>query len=69
MSRQLFSLNQDLMQLRSEGYSVHRHGGYLVMKDVPYRNVEGQICRGAFASALRLNGDTTLNLMTTRFCL
>lgn len=60
MSRQLFSLNQDLMQLRSEGYSVHRHGGYLVMKDVPYRNVEGQICRGAFASALRLNGDTTL---------
>lgn len=60
MSRQLFNLNPDLRQLRSEGYSVHCHGGYLVMKDVPYRNADGQICRGAFASALRLNGDMTL---------
>jgi hypothetical protein len=60
MSRQLFSLNDDLKRLRSEGYSVHRYGGYLVMADVPYVNAEGQICRGAFASALRLSDDRTL---------
>jgi len=60
MSRQLFSLNDDLKRLRSEGYSVHQYGGYLVMADVPYVNAEGQICRGVFASALRLSDDRTL---------
>ena len=60
MSRQLFNLNQDLKQLRSEGYSVHRHGGYLVMKSVSYVNADGQIRRGSFASLLRLNADKTL---------
>ncbi|MEO1528550.1 MAG: ThiF family adenylyltransferase [Planctomycetota bacterium] len=59
MSRQLFNLNADLQQLRDEGYCVQVHGGYLVMKHVPYVNAEGQVCRGAFASPLHLAGDKT----------
>lgn len=59
MSRQLFNLNVDLQQLRNEGYCVQVHGGYLVMKHVPYINAEGQVCHGAFASPLHLAGDKT----------
>ncbi|MCO8123384.1 ThiF family adenylyltransferase [Stieleria sp. TO1_6] len=59
MSRQLFNLNEDLRKLRDEGYCVQVHGGYLVMKQVPYVNAEGQVCRGAFASRLHLAGDKT----------
>lgn len=59
MSHQLFNLNTDLQQLREEGYCVQVHGGYLVMKHVPYVNADGQVCRGAFASPLYLAGDKT----------
>ena len=59
MSRQLFNLNTDLRQLREDGYCVQVHGGYLVMKHVPYVNAEGRVSRGAFASTLHLAGDKT----------
>jgi len=59
MSHQLVERNPDLKQLRDEGYSVHVHGGFLVMREVPYVDSEGRIQWGAFASALQLAGDKT----------
>ena len=59
MSHHLVERNPDLKQLRDEGYSVHVHGGFLVMREVPYVDSEGRIQWGAFASALQLAGDKT----------
>ena len=59
MSDALFSRNQDLRDLRAAGYFVHRVGGFLVMREVPYVNAQGEIRRGSIVSTLHLSGDET----------
>lgn len=59
MSHALFSLNEDLRQLREAGYSVQRVGGFLVMQEVPYVNVACEVKRGTIISDLCLSGDRT----------
>lgn len=59
MSHALFSLNEDLRQLREAGYSVHRVGGFLVMREVPYVNAAREVRRGTIISDLCLSGDRT----------
>ena len=57
MSRELFSRNQDLKQLRDEGYFVQQQGGYLVMREVPYVDAHRQVRTGTLISSLTLAGD------------
>ena len=59
MSRALFSRNPDLKRLRDEGYFVHRQGGYLVMREVPYVDARREVRIGALISSLTLAGDET----------
>lgn len=59
MSHALFSLNEDLRQLREAGYSVQRVGGFLVMREVPYVNAAREVKRGTIISDLCLSGDRT----------
>jgi hypothetical protein len=59
MSHALFSLNEDLRQLREAGYSVQRVGGFLVMREVPYVSAAREIKRGTIISDLCLSGDRT----------
>ncbi len=59
MSRQLISLNTDLMALRGEGYEVAVHAGHLVIFNVPYVNASKQVKRGTLISVLEVSGDKT----------
>ena len=59
MSPALFSLNDDLRQLREAGYSVRRVGGFLVMQEVPYVDAARKVKRGTIISDLCLSGDRT----------
>jgi hypothetical protein len=59
MSRELFSRNQDLKQLRDEGYFVRQQGGYLVIREVPYVDAHRQVRTGTLISSLTLAGDQT----------
>jgi hypothetical protein len=59
MSTELIDRNSDLRQLRDEGYAVQIKDGYLLLKDVPYVNASGKVCRGVLLSTLTLAGDVT----------
>lgn len=59
MSQKLFSLNNDLCQLREAGYYVQIIGGFLVMKEVPYVNAQKCIKKGTLITTLDLAGDNT----------
>ncbi|MCU4337992.1 MULTISPECIES: ThiF family adenylyltransferase [Acinetobacter] len=59
MSQKLFSLNNDLRQLREAGYFVQIIGGFLVMKEVPYVNAQNCIKKGTLITTLDLAGDNT----------
>lgn len=59
MSRELFSLNPDLAQLRSEGYFMRIQGSFLVMLEVPYVDAQRQVRFGTLVSTLDLAGDRT----------
>src|ERR1700730_15457309 len=59
MSRELFSRNQDLKQLRDEGYFVQQQGGSLVMREVPYVDAHRRVRTGTLISSLTLAGDQT----------
>ena len=59
MSQKLFSLNNDLRQLREAGYYVQIIGGFLVMKEVPYVNAQKCIKKGTLITTLDLAGDNT----------
>lgn len=59
MSAALFSLNQDLLRLREEGYFVQVTGGLLVMREVPYVNTQRKIMTGTITSSLCLSGNIT----------
>lgn len=59
MSRELFSRNADLAQLRAEGYFVRIQGNLLVMLEVPYVDAQRQVRTGTLVSDLDLAGDQT----------
>lgn len=59
MSRKLFSLNADLRQLREEGYFMQVVGGLLVMREVPYVDVQKRVRTGTLVCPLDLAGDMT----------
>lgn len=59
MSRELFSRNRDLKQLRDEGYFVRQQGGYLIMLEVPYVDAHRKVRIGTLISTLTLAGDET----------
>lgn len=60
MSPRLIALNPDLKKLRDEGYDVAIHGGYVLLRDVPYVDANRQVKRGVLFSALNLANDRTL---------
>ncbi len=57
MSQRPFSLSPDLKRLRDDGYFVQIHGGFLIMRDVPYVDAQRHVRRGALISNLSLAGD------------
>jgi hypothetical protein len=59
MSRKLLNLNSDLRKLVEEGYNVDIVEGYLVVRDIPYVNVNKSVLLGTLVMALDLNGDLT----------
>jgi hypothetical protein len=60
MSQRLISLNDDLKQLRDEGYDVEERGGYLILRQIPYLDGNRQVHRdGVLVSKLELNNDRT----------
>jgi hypothetical protein len=59
MSAALFSLNQDLKDLREDGYFVQINGGLLVMHQVPYVNAQLEVKMGTLTSSLCLSGNLT----------
>lgn len=59
MSQQLISLSPDLKRLRDEGYEVEIKSGYLLVKHVPYVNLQRQVKYGTLISTLSLSGDVT----------
>lgn len=59
MSPGPISRSPDLKRLRDEGYHVEVHGGYLLIRDVPYVNADRQVCTGILVSTLQLHGDVT----------
>lgn len=60
MSRRLINLNDDLRQLRDDGYDVDVIKGYLVVRNVPYVNARREIAYGALVvQELSLAGDKT----------
>lgn len=59
MSAALFNLNQDLKQLREDGYFVQITGGLLVMREVPYINTQQEVKNGTIISSLCLSGNVT----------
>ena len=59
MSQQPISLSPDLKRLRDDGYDLEIRYGHLLVKDVPYVNVQREIKRGTLVSELNLAGDVT----------
>jgi hypothetical protein len=59
MSRELINLSLDLKRLRDEGYFIQICGGLLVMREVPYVDVERRVRTGSLISSLTLSGNVT----------
>lgn len=59
MSAALFNRNSDLKRLWEEGFQMRVQDGNLVMLDVPYLNVKGEVKSGMIISSLLLSGDLT----------
>ncbi|MBP5087399.1 ThiF family adenylyltransferase [Pseudomonas chlororaphis] len=58
MSHQLISRSPHLLRLRNEGYNLDTYEGYLLVHDVPYVNVQRQVCRsGVLVMSLNLVAD------------
>lgn len=60
MSHKLISRSRDLKRLRDEGYDIEIRSGYLLVKDVPYVNINKQVKRGMLISTLTLASDVTV---------
>lgn len=52
MFHQLVSHNEDLRRLVEKGYAVAMDSGYLVVRDIPYLDVQRQLQWGAFVAKL-----------------
>jgi hypothetical protein len=60
MSQQQISRSQDLIRLRNEGYDIEwSESGYLILRDIPYVDVNQTVQRGILVSSLELAGDIT----------
>ena len=59
MSHAPFNRSADLKRLRDEGYFVQIRGGFLIMRDVPYVDVQKEVRTGTLISSLNLAGDET----------
>src|SRR5438445_1124160 len=59
MSRELINRSADLKRLRDEGYFIQIRGGLLVMREVPYVDIQRRIRSGPLISSLTLSGDVT----------
>lgn len=59
MSQQLINHSPDLKRLRDEGYHIEVHGGYLVIRHIPYVNNRKELKSGTMVSKLTLSGNTT----------
>lgn len=57
MSQQLISRNPVLQQLQAEGYELQVHGGYLIIRYVPYINAHGDVVPGTLAMPLTMAGN------------
>jgi hypothetical protein len=60
MFQQLINHNPDLKRLRDEGYELATHGGYLIIRHVPYVNSKKEIRYGTLVSELTLANQTTV---------
>jgi hypothetical protein len=61
VSQRLISLNDDLRQLRQDGYDVAMIKGHLAVRGVPYVNSRREVAYGVLVvQELRLAGDKTL---------
>lgn len=60
MSQKLFSRNEDLQRLRTDGYFVQIvDEKYLVLRQVPYVNSRREVALGTLVTSLELAGDIT----------
>lgn len=59
MSHQLINHSPDLKRLRDEGYAIEVRSGHLILKDVPYLNLNGEVKLGLLVSTLIVSGDKT----------
>jgi ThiF family len=57
LSSTVVSRNEDLKQLRDEGYDVAVEQGFLLVRNVPFVNEQRQVGRGTLMSALTLTGE------------
>lgn len=57
MSLQLIARSPDLQRLRNEDYHLAIHGGYLLVRGIPYVNASMEIKYGVLVMKLDLNGD------------
>lgn len=60
MFQQLINRNQDLKRLRDEGYELGMHGGYLIIRHVPYVNSKKEVKYGTLVSPLTLVNQITV---------
>jgi ThiF family len=59
MSHRPIARSPDLQRLRDEGYDVRIHGGYLLIRNVPYVNATREVKFGVLVAALDLDNDRT----------
>lgn len=50
---QLASHNPDIQKLIDRGYALRLDSNYLVVRDIPYLNAEGQLCWGAIVTVIK----------------
>lgn len=60
MFQQLINRNPDLKRLRDEGYELGMHGGYLIIRHIPYVNCKKEVKYGILVSPLTLVNQTTV---------
>ena len=59
MSRRPIDLSPDLLRLQNEGYDIVIRGGLLLVRSVPYVDVNRAVQRGILISTLNLSADKT----------
>src|SRR5437879_1122284 len=59
MSRRPIDLSPDLTRLQNEGYDITVRDGFLLVRNVPYVDVNCIPQRGVLISKLNLSGDIT----------